>query len=66
VDGQLKTLAQFPGVGPAREELAAGLRSCPLGSYVIFYRVVKGGIEVARVLHGARNLRRVFRRRRSK
>ena len=67
VDGQLKTLAQFPGVGPAREELGAGLRSCPFGNYLIIYRAVKGGgIEAVRVLHGARNLRRIFRRRRSK
>jgi toxin ParE1/3/4 len=64
LDEQLKKLAHFPGMGPKRDELGAGLRSWPLGNYLIFYRDAKGGIEVARVLHGARNLRRVFRRRR--
>ena len=64
VDEAFKLLARFPGAGPMREELAAGLRSFPKGSYLILYRPMEGGVEVVRVLHGARNLRRVFRRRR--
>lgn len=66
VDECLKLLARHPGAGPARAELAAGLRSFPLGNYLVLYRAAKGGIEVVRVLHGARNLRRIFRRRGSR
>src|SRR4051812_33789058 len=39
VDACLKMLARHPGAGPARDELAAGLRSFPLGNYLILYRV---------------------------
>ncbi|HUS91976.1 MAG TPA: type II toxin-antitoxin system RelE/ParE family toxin [Phycisphaerae bacterium] len=52
----MHTLADHPHAGRAREELARGLRSRPVGSYVIFYRPMEGGIRVVRVLHGARDL----------
>jgi len=60
-------LAQFPRMGSPREfrrrELA-GLRqwSVPgFESYLIFYLPVEAGIKVIRVVHSARNLRRIFR-----
>jgi toxin ParE1/3/4 len=40
--------------------MAPGLRSFPVGNYVVFYRIVPEGIELVRVLHGARDLRRLF------
>jgi toxin ParE1/3/4 len=59
VDEKLKLLAAFPGAGTARDELALGLRSFPVGSYLILYEQIKGdGIKVVRILHGARNLRK--------
>jgi toxin ParE1/3/4 len=61
-DEKFNLLAEHPGIGQMRDELEPGLRSLPVGSYLIFYRAVPGGIEVARVLHGSRNLRRIFRR----
>src|SRR4051794_38870792 len=62
IDEKLARLAEFPGLGPARDELAPGLRSFPVGNYIIAYRRINDGIEVVRVLHGARELRRIFRR----
>jgi toxin ParE1/3/4 len=63
IDEKLKLLAAFPGAGTARDELAPGLRSFPVGNYLIVYRRIKGGeIEVVRILHGARNLRKIFKR----
>src|SRR5439155_7071678 len=53
-------LMDFPGAGPRRDELGRGLRSLPVHSYLIFYRVRKGGVLVARVVHGARDLDAVF------
>jgi toxin ParE1/3/4 len=53
-------LAQFPEMGRLRPELAPELRSLVHGRYVIFYRPVAGGAEVARVLHGARDLPAIF------
>lgn len=49
-------LAHRPEMGRSREELAPGLRSFAVGSYIIFYRPVREGIEVARVLHGRRDI----------
>jgi toxin ParE1/3/4 len=61
-DQKLELLADMPGLGPARPEFGKGIRSFPVGSYIIFYRPVDGGIELLRVLHGARNLRKIFRK----
>lgn len=52
---QFRLLAKEPMIGRARDELAPGLRSIPLGRYVIFYQPIDNGIEVVRVLHGARD-----------
>ena len=48
-------LASMPYLGRQREEVSARLRSFPIGSYVVFYRPMDDGIEVVRVLHGARD-----------
>jgi toxin ParE1/3/4 len=62
-DQKLELLSEMPGLGPKRPELGKGVRSYPVGNYIILYRAVDGGIELLRVLHGARNLRRAFRKR---
>jgi toxin ParE1/3/4 len=58
-------LSDHPLIGPAREELGAGLRSFPVDNYLVFYRpLVEGdGVALLRVIHGARDLRRLFFRR---
>ena len=61
-DETLNMLAENPLTGRAREELAPVVRSFPVGNYVLFYRPSQNGIELIRVLHGARDLRRLFRR----
>ena len=61
IDAKLKFLAQHPGAGEARPELAADVRSFPVGNYVIFYRPSDDGIDVLRILHGARDIPRIFR-----
>jgi toxin ParE1/3/4 len=61
MDQRLKLLAEFSGLGRTREDLAPGLRGFPVGNYVIFYRQIADGIELVRVLHGARDMRRLFR-----
>jgi toxin ParE1/3/4 len=53
-------LADVPRIGRLRNELAKGLRSFPIGRYVIFYRVGGGGIEVARVLSGYQDIEALF------
>ncbi len=66
IDQTLHFLAAYPNVGAERAELAPRLRSLPVRgyrNYLIFYRTVPDGIEVIRILHGARSLRRILRRR---
>lgn len=60
IDEKCRLLARFPGIGTARPELSKNLRSFPYGNYLILYRAIDDGIEVARVVHGARNLRKLF------
>jgi toxin ParE1/3/4 len=49
------TLATAPLMGRTRDELLPGVRSFPVGHHVIFYQPIEDGIEVVRVLHGARD-----------
>ena len=44
----------------ARDELAPGIRSFPFGRYLVFYLPISDGIDVVRVLHGARDVDKVF------
>ena len=60
IDAVCTKLAASPALGRSRDELAPGLRSFPVARYVIFYRAHQGGIELARVLHGARDLDLLF------
>lgn len=53
-------LAATPGIGRARFDLLPNLRSFRLGRYLLFYRATTGGIEVVRVLHGARDFPSLF------
>lgn len=57
---KFEILAARPGVGKMRNGLLPGLRSHIVGRYVIFYRAIPGGIEILRVLHGARDIEAVF------
>jgi len=57
---RFESLAQMPLSGRARSEVRPGLRSTPVGNYVIFYRPLDEGIEIVRVLHGARDIESSF------
>lgn len=48
-------LAKFPEIGRSRNELGPGIRSMPLGNYVIFFEA-RETLEIIRVLHGARDI----------
>ena len=54
------TISRFPFAGKPCDELAPGLRRFPVGNYVLFYLVGKG-VDVVRVLHGARDIEAIFR-----
>jgi toxin ParE1/3/4 len=60
IDEKFQNLSRQPGLGRRREELVAGLRSFPVGRYVIFYLQVQDCLQIVRVLHGARDVDAVF------
>ena len=53
-------IALAPKIYTRRDDLEVGLRSAAFGNYLIFFRIVDDGIDVSRVVHGARNLPRLF------
>lgn len=55
VHSVFKKLADVPAMGRIRPELGVRVRSFGTGSYTILYLPVEGGIEVLRVVHGARD-----------
>ena len=60
LDEKFHLIATQPMMGRARDELEPGLRSFPFGRYIIFYVPTSSGIDVVRVLHGARDIDAVF------
>jgi toxin ParE1/3/4 len=53
-------LAANPQLGPARPDIAPDCRYSPVGRYLILYRLIPDGIEVVRVVQGARRLEDLF------
>ena len=52
-------LSQHPLMGETRPGFGvAGCRSISVGLYVIFFRPSASGVEIARILHGSRDLGR--------
>lgn len=56
LEARLNLIATAPDMGRQVEELAPNLRSFPVGSYLIFYRPIDDGIQLIRVIHGARDI----------
>ena len=59
----IQRLARFPGMGHTRSEVTdKRYLFWAVGKHVIAYRVEGEELVVVRVLHGARNFRKLFRR----
>jgi toxin ParE1/3/4 len=61
IDQVCGLVANNPGLGPARPDLAEGLRYFATGSYLVIYRPAPAGVEIVRVVHRARHLPSLFR-----
>jgi len=55
---RFRMLSQFPSMGKSRDELMESLRSFPVKPYVIFYRPILEAIEILRILHQSREIKR--------
>lgn len=54
-------LANYPNLGRRRDdELRPGLRSFPVGEYLIIYRLHDEDVLILRVLRGSRNIESLF------
>jgi toxin ParE1/3/4 len=53
-------ISASPELGRVRDEIRPGLRSHAVNSYVVYYRNTRTNISIMRVVHGARDPKRVF------
>jgi toxin ParE1/3/4 len=60
IDEKCELLAGNPAMGQARPDIASELRHFPVGRCLILYRIIDDGVEIVRVLHGARHLSLLF------
>jgi toxin ParE1/3/4 len=51
-----KMLVQNPLAGRERPDLQRGLRSFPVGSYLVFYVPASDGVEIVRVMSGRQDI----------
>jgi len=61
IENRCGFFAQHPNAGRDRSEVRPRLRSFVVGRYVAFYRLADNGIEIVRVLHGARDIDEILR-----
>ena len=52
--------AKHSEIGASAEEYAPNLRHFTVWSYAIFYRPIDDGIELIRIIHGARDIPKLF------
>ena len=53
-----QVLASHPESGEDRPDFGvSGCRCFSVGVYIVFFRPIAGGIEIARIIHGNRDLR---------
>jgi toxin ParE1/3/4 len=58
----LLLLARNPLMGERCPELAKDLCNISLGNYVIYFRPHHQHVQIVRVVHGARDVKRIFRK----
>ena len=61
-DRHIEAAPRFEDAGEVRDDLRPGLRAFSADKYVILYYVYDRGIEIAAVVHGARDLKGLLRR----
>lgn len=60
LESACQQLTETPSLGFPFEGTTDELRVWPVGNYVILYRIEPDGIGVVRIVHGARDLSRLF------
>nr|WP_299911893.1 type II toxin-antitoxin system RelE/ParE family toxin [uncultured Paracoccus sp.] len=60
-EAKMSQAAEAPASLPARDDVHKGLRSARHGRYLIFFLDDGEDVQIVRVLHGSRDLPRMFR-----
>ena len=60
IEAKMLQAAERPESFPTRDDVHEGLRSARHGRYLIFFLDAGNEVRIVRVLHGARDLPRVF------
>lgn len=60
INPRCRNLANFPNMRRSRDGILPSLRSFPIDSYLILYRLIEDGIEVVWVVSGYRDLDTLF------
>lgn len=60
IEVKMQEAAERPESFPMRNDVCAGLRSARHGRYLIFFVNADEEVQIVRVLHGARDLPRIF------
>ena len=55
-----RSIVDFPNAAPLWPELGSNIRMVAHGQYLIFYEATDTLLRIERVLHGARDIRRLF------
>jgi toxin ParE1/3/4 len=55
IDQKLQFLSENPTAGDKLDHIRAGLKAYPDGKHVVYYLATDDGIQIYRVLHGARD-----------
>ena len=54
-------LGEYPESGRPSDDIARGVQCFPAGKYLIYYRMLRRGVEIAHVFHGSRNQKKAWR-----
>ena len=58
IERRWRSLARHPFSGPARDDIAVGIRHLVAGRYLTLYRITDDGVEILRILDGRRKIGR--------
>ena len=62
IEEHCRILATYPLIGRTRDELLPGTRSIAYGHYTILYCILENTVQVLRVIHSARDIKRMTRK----
>jgi len=60
IDATCRLLAEQPGLGARRDHIREGMRLWTVGVYLILYQSRGVNVEIVRIVHGRRDLNRIF------